>query len=162
GYSDDRGLRLEEAWRRGLGGALDVSYRELRGQERGGKYPSLIFSPMMVEDGRPLLISTLDLGSLVRTPEEADARKGFPAVESFKPWPEHGWDRQTGTAARLSATFPYLSPAVTIPTLPPRRLVDAGYYDNYGMDIALGWVGRASDPDVEKKPWVLTNYTSRV
>ncbi|HKO90053.1 MAG TPA: hypothetical protein VJU61_02810, partial [Polyangiaceae bacterium] len=39
------------------------------------------------------------------------------------------------TAARLSAAFPYVSPAAVLPTQPRRRVVDAGYYDNYGVSI---------------------------
>jgi len=37
------------------------------------------------------------------------------------------------TAARMNAAFPVISPAVDLPTRPPRRVVDAGYFDNYGM-----------------------------
>jgi len=39
----------------------------------------------------------------------------------------------------MNATFPYASPAVSLPTAPPRRVVDAGYYDNYGVDLAAVW-----------------------
>ncbi|HUR52520.1 MAG TPA: hypothetical protein VMZ71_00175, partial [Gemmataceae bacterium] len=45
-----------------------------------------------------------------------------------------------GTAARMSATFPVISPAVSLPTTPPRRVVDAGYYDNYGLNLAALWI----------------------
>jgi hypothetical protein len=173
GYSDDRGRRLEDAWSRGLlptrvdgsrkFGALDLEFRKLRDQERTGKYPSLVFSPMMVEDGRPLLISALDLGDLVRTPDgtcdPVDPLRPFRALEFFKLFPERGWDLSLATAVRLSATFPYLSPAATLPTLPPRRLVDAGYYDNYGMDVALGWIEQGSHPRHHR---FLGNYTDRV
>jgi hypothetical protein len=44
------------------------------------------------------------------------------------------------TAARMSATFPFVSPAVNLPTDPPLRVVDAGYYDNYGVTVAASWI----------------------
>src|SRR5207237_1342303 len=47
---------------------------------------------------------------------------------------------QVGTAARMSASFPYISPAVPLPTRPRRRVVDAGYYDNYGVSLAAAWL----------------------
>ena len=43
------------------------------------------------------------------------------------------------TAVRMNASFPYISPAVSLPVLPKRRVVDAGYYDNYGVNLALTW-----------------------
>jgi hypothetical protein len=33
----------------------------------------------------------------------------------------------------------FASPAVNLPTNPPRRVVDAGYYDNYGIQLATAW-----------------------
>src|SRR5262249_46672717 len=60
--------------------------------------------------------------------------------------------------------FPFLSPATSIPTLPPRRLVDAGYYDNYGLDVALGYVERGSEKPLDEAigPTHLLNYTDDV
>ncbi len=40
----------------------------------------------------------------------------------------------------MNASFPYVSPAVNLPSVPPLRVVDAGYYDNYGVDIAAAWL----------------------
>ena len=39
----------------------------------------------------------------------------------------------------MNASFPYISPAVSLPVDPPRRVVDAGYYDNYGVNLAAAW-----------------------
>jgi hypothetical protein len=40
----------------------------------------------------------------------------------------------------MNASFPYVTPAGALPTRPRRRVVDAGYYDNYGGDLAAGWL----------------------
>jgi hypothetical protein len=116
---------------------------------------------MLVEDGRPLLISTLNLWKMTVGNPYVDptlAKKNdnpnalefladpSPAVEFFKLFPDdNGWSLRLGTAARMSASFPYLSPAATLPTVPPRRIVDAGYLDNYGMAVGLGWLNEYSD-----------------
>ncbi len=157
GYSNDRGRRLERSWEKELPKGWKIDFEQMRKEEKDGGLPSLIFSPMLVEDGRPLLISTLNLKKLsngryyVSTLPEKKAEDGkpsepmpadpTPAVEFFKLFPgESGWSLRLGTAARLSASFPFLSPAATLPTVPPRRIVDAGYLDNYGMAVALGWL----------------------
>ncbi|MBP3957864.1 hypothetical protein J8F10_21635 [Gemmata sp. G18] len=172
GYADDRGARLESAWRRSLSksddkaaldGSLERTFAELRQQEQEHLLPSMVFTPMMIEDGRPLVISTLDLTEVTRTSLKTDPLRPYRALEFFKLFPEHGWSLKLSTAVRLNASFPWLSPGVSLPTLPPRRLVDAGYYDNYGMDTALAWIGRGWDADPTKPtPRPLTEYASRV
>ena len=62
---------------------------------------------------------------------------------------------QVGTAARMSASFPFVLPAVELPTEPPLRVVDAGYYDNYGVGIASAWLAA-------NLPWVKENCSGVV
>ena len=54
----------------------------------------------------------------------------------------------------MSASFPWISPAVSLPTIPPRRVVDAGYYDNYGINLASQWL-------LKQRSW-LREHTSGV
>ncbi|AWM40703.1 hypothetical protein GobsT_07650 [Gemmata obscuriglobus] len=98
--------------------------------------PSLIFSLMLVEDARRLLISNLDLAPLCQTDGPDGKIASFGAVEFYNLFPETRATFSVATAARMNASFPFVSPAVTPPTNPGRRVVDAGYYDNYGIDIA--------------------------
>src|SRR5205823_5102490 len=53
-------------------------------------------------------------------------------------------DVQIVTAARLSASFTYVSPAAR-PDLdgPQFHVVDGGYYDNYGMTTLMQWLQQA-------------------
>jgi predicted acylesterase/phospholipase RssA len=143
-YKDyDRGQALESALIETMGHLRTPLY-DLRQYERTGWCPSLLFSPMMIEDGRQLLISNLDLQKIVHNegafeanqPRELLSREG---VEFFRLFPE-ATKFQVATAARMSASFPYVFPAVPLPTDPRRRIVDAGYYDNYGVSLAVSWV----------------------
>ena len=61
-------------------------------------------------------------------------------MEFFKLFPDAHDKFEIGTAARMSATFPVISPAVSLPTVPAHRVVDAGYFDNYGVDLAVMWL----------------------
>jgi hypothetical protein len=140
----DRGQALERAWGANLHGALERPLTALRDGEREGWRPSLIFAPMLVESGRRLLVSNLDLLGLFATRCADLARDGDPTLQS---WTACEFYRLFGdapltvaTAARMSASFPYFSPAVALPTEPRRRVVDAGYYDNYGVGLAVEWL----------------------
>lgn len=152
--SYDRGLALESSWDRNLAGALQKKFSETIEPERRGAIPSLIFAPMMVEDGRRLLISNLDLGFLSENrgastdDHKRESGSGDPIYNSlysrshveFFRFTDHARTLTLGTAARLSATFPLVSPAVTLPFSPRRRAVDAGYYDNYGVNLCMSWL----------------------
>ncbi len=175
----DRGKTLEQTWIRRTGGErhspLARTLQSYAIDERLGWRPSMVYTPMMVEDGRRLLVSNLDLafatrnvGGLLIEPssrkidrpafQEADLDQSIheeddvfslSAVEFFRLFPEAHNFRVT-TGVRMSASFPWVSPAVSLPTLPPRRVVDAGYYDNYGVNIAALWLAKM-------RPWIKAN-----
>ncbi len=146
----DRGIVLENQWP-----ALDVTFLELSQGEREGWRPSLIVSPMIVETGRRLLISNLNLHNLTETTAEmlhkVSRHPGEPrsalaarlysrsAAEFFQVFPDSIDTFKLRTAVRMNASFPYISPAVSLPIEPPRRVVDAGYFDDYGVDLAATW-----------------------
>lgn len=173
---ENRGDVLEEAWVKSTPG-LGMRFRELKPLEDAGLIPSIVFSPMLVEDGRRLLISNLSLADLTdlpgraliredrktlrdqfmeeqapRTDEPDDYDLEYPdvasvsAVEFFRLFGEEGRsDLRLASAARMSATFPYVTSSVTLPTDPPRHVVDAGYYDNYGVNLAAAWIASHRD-----------------
>ena len=138
--SADRGRALEQQWQ-----TLDVTFEQLRAEEEAGRRPSLILSPMIAETGQPLLISNLDLTGIT----DAGTRQ---TVDLFVESPETARQLKLSTAVRMSATFPVLSPSVSLPTIPPLHVLDAGYFDDYGISIALGYL---KQPDVID--WIAAN-----
>ena len=170
--TSDRGRTLERTWIRWTGGPTSPLGRPLQSyaaDERMGWRPSIVYTPMMVEDGRRLLISNLDLafatrnvGGLLIEPSsrkierptiqggdfdlsihEEDDVFSLSAVEFFRLFPD-AHDFRVTTAIRMSASFPWVSPAINLPTLPPRRVVDAAYYDNYGVNLSALWMSKMS------------------
>jgi hypothetical protein len=125
----DRGRALDDALKEGLNGQLEKTFDGLLEGERHGWRPSLVISPMLVEDGRQLLISNLDLAQVADNLGPILGSEGMllsrEAVEFFRIFPAA---RQftVATAARMNATFPFVMPAIPVPTVPPRRVVDAG------------------------------------
>jgi hypothetical protein len=144
----DRGQAIEDAWIKNTKQVLATEFRSLRNDERTGKIPSLIFSPMLVEDGRRLLISNLDLSRLlIRNSgpligSQTEKSYSISSMEFYRVFFPIGEQLKLSTAARMSATFPYVSPAGELPSTPARHLVDAGYYDNYGVNITALWLVR--------------------
>lgn len=145
----DRGVVLDQQW-----STLEQPVSTLYDGEQAGWRPSLIVSPMLIETGERLLISNLDLSaiaepkSVTRTPYLRSAR------QLFRMFPESQPTFRLSTAIRMNATFPYASPAVSLPTNPPLRVVDAGYYDNYGVNLAAAWA-------YQNRYWLMA-YTSGV
>jgi hypothetical protein len=141
----DRGRALEESWEEHTNGRLAMPFRELLRGEKEGWLPSLVYSPMLVEDGRRVLVSNLELGQIVeslgpRASCSAPCAQSISAIQLFA-CAGVGIDTiKLSTVARLSATFPWVTSAALLTTTPDRRVVDAGYYDNYGVDIATAWI----------------------
>jgi len=136
--SNDRGRVLEDTWEQNIGRDCPAAgkpmagpFRDLAVGEREGWRPSMIVSPMIVEVSAPMLISNLDLGDLNRD-EFFKKFADEPVVDADQ--------LKLSTAVRMNATFPLVTPGVCLPTEPPLRLVDAGYYDNYGVNTAAAWL----------------------
>ena len=132
--AEDRGTVLDRQWTR-----MDRPLAGLGQAEKEGRCPSLIISPMIVESGRRMLISNLDLEHLAEIWSDSGRFFSRSAIQFFRLFPSARPEFKLSTAVRMSATFPYASPAVNLPTKPPRRLVDAGYYDNYGVNLSANW-----------------------
>ena len=156
--TDDRGIRLEDDWK-----DLAIPFRDLSGDEEAGRIPSMILSPLMIEDGRRLLISNLDLGALIGSAGSEMVANGAPgaarlyslsALEFYRLFPEATRFR-LNTGVRMNASFPYVSPSVSLPTDPTRRVFDAGGYDNYGIQVSAAWIRKNFD-------WLLANTSGVV
>jgi hypothetical protein len=156
---DDRGVALEHAWVR-ASDALARPLVDLAAGEREGWLPSLIFSPIIVENGRRVLVSNLDLHALTSTDDPwpyAETAIGpgesLPAFELFALYPD-AKHFSVATAARLSASFPYVSPFPRLPVAgDPVHVADAGIYDNFGVDLASRWIAANAG-------WLMANVES--
>jgi hypothetical protein len=146
----DRGRKLDAQWR-----TLGTSFTEFYEQERAGTVPSIILAPMLVETGALALFSNLDLQRIrLRSvlPPRRPGDENKASVSVFRHFDGAHSSVSLATAVRLNATFPYVSPAISLPTWPERRPVDAGYYDNYGVDLLTAYL---EDPKVFD--WVTAN-----
>jgi len=134
----DRGRALEAALTRELPNRKDHLFSPLSDWREGvleGWRPAVVFNATVVESGERFLLGTTDLS----------AAPGRTSLRDTKEFPQFaGRDISLVTAARLSATFPYVSPAAR-PDIAGKQIhaVDGGYTDNYGMATLLAWLDEA-------------------
>ena len=151
--SVDRGRLLEEEWAR-VAAATVVSedvgarpppmlgkraFRTLNSSIRDGSVPAPIFGATIMETGQRLMITPITFAP--PGPARASTLQEFLfRTESGVTQP----DLDLWTAARLSATFTYVSPPARswLDACPSQRkhLIDGGYYDEYGVTSALDWL----------------------
>lgn len=135
-YAKDRGYAFEQELIENLDGAFDRTLGSYKKYEQSGTVPTFIFTPTIINDGRRLLISSQQM-SFLQSNFRLDQRVGMnPQVENIeylkyfkKNNPE---DLAFTSVLRMSATFPYIMPMVTMPTKPGMQIMDAGIRDNYG------------------------------
>jgi hypothetical protein len=134
----DRGSVLEDAWKREARlkasapstAALLSSWRHNIAERR---CPGLLYNAMGAETGEPLVYSTMELP---------------PPLQNFDFYRRYATrDVPVTTAARLSAGFPYVSPASRADYDESigryLHVVDGGYYDNYGVNTLVAWLHAA-------------------
>lgn len=141
----DRGWSLEAAWRR-AGMDPDASLLSWRREAAAGLRPTTIFNATLTETGQRLMIALHD----VRPSPREDGASAQSWLRLYR-----GWDLRIATAARLSATFPYVAPVARpawsggcelTPSLAPGdryHVADGGYYDNDGVASALDFLDAA-------------------
>ncbi|WP_424929623.1 hypothetical protein [Amaricoccus tamworthensis] len=146
----DRGRVLDQQWT-----TLCRPFRDIVAKEREGIATSIILSPMLVETGSVALFSNLNLKDIRRRglrPDAPASDVNKTSVEIFDVFRGAHNGVTLATATRLNATFPYISPAISLPIKPGRRPVDAGYYDNYGVDQLTSYLEEDSIAD-----WITEN-----
>lgn len=141
-YLKDRGYVFEENLNNNLGGVFNKKLSDYRKPEAEARIPMMLMSPVIANDGRKLYISPqsmsfMNLAKDVSTNEEHKiSGVGFNRLfESL------GADSLSFlTALRMSASFPYITPTVSLPSTPSIEIMDAGIADNYGVGDATRFV----------------------
>ncbi len=170
----DRGLALERSWRDNTKEifksdpdavkGLEGYFSDWREQAREGKRPAVIFNSTTVETGSRAIFSTTDIerpddGSSQSLPCDHGHKILFRGWDSFyRVFPKK--DIKVTAAARLSASFPFVSPTANMKggnpeTLEGRHFVDGGYHENYGVASLLDWLDEGLCLGPAKPPKIL-------
>jgi len=138
----DRGWSLENAWTWRGNGKETPTMRQWRTDVVNGTRPAVIFNATVSENGNRFLISSTDTTS-------AGTKRFFELYPTA--------DIDVATAARLSATFPYVTPLARASNQPASagfHIGDGGYYDNSGLLSVVEWLQEAA-PQLEHHEVVL-------
>ncbi|MFZ1686464.1 MAG: patatin-like phospholipase family protein [Flavobacteriales bacterium] len=149
-YTKDRGYAFEQRLNELTHGRLDIRMEDMAQAEASAAVPLLVVGPTVINDGRRLLISSSPIAFLTdNAPGSTVHSSPLPETIEFSRFFE---DQDAGrmkltSALRMSSTFPYITPAVTLPSEPPMRVMDAGIRENFGYRTTFellrdmrGWI----------------------
>ena len=142
-YPYDRGHAFEEQLHVNTQYVLDKKLIAYCEPERMARIPMLIVRATIANDGRRIYFSPQPLSYMIDAMPKTGLCGFFqPLGIDFRSFfKEQGADNLSFmTALRMNATFPYILPAVQLPSKPPIYAVDAGNFDNYGMVDAVKFI----------------------
>ncbi len=143
-YSYDRAMAFESDLNENTGQRLNKPLRYYRSYEKQGIIPNLILTPSVVNDARRIMISSLGLSFLMDSaspaPETNHVQENIDLHLLLKK--QHSEKLRLSSALRMNASFPYVLPMTSLPTVPEIQLMDAGARDNFGTKITVQWLMR--------------------
>ncbi len=142
-YVKDRGYAFEEKLDENTGNVFNKRLRDYQIPEATDSIPMMFITPTIVNDGRKLLIS----------PQGCSFMTNFSVSPNltFSPIPQeveftnlfHKQDADNllfTSALRMNASFPYITPIVSLPSDPPIEVMDAGLLDNFGLEESIKFI----------------------
>lgn len=142
-YTLDRGYAFEQRLDSLTHNRLNIRLGDMAGPEKRSETPLLVISPTSINDGRRLIISTQPVAFLtnIKPQYPVHAATEPESIEFQRLFKEHDpANLKLMSALRMSASFPYISPLVTLPSEPKMRVMDAGARDNYGYRTTLSFL----------------------
>lgn len=141
-YNIDRGYTFEQNLNKNLDYVLNKKISDYQKLETQAKVPTLIMSPTIANDGRKLYISSQPISFMAVSAdiqEDPNQRiRGVDFQALFKA--NSAQDLSFLSALRMSASFPYITPNISLPTDPRVEIMDAGISDNFGLSDALKFI----------------------
>lgn len=142
-YLKDRGYAFERQLLINTNHVLNKRLKDYVIPEKNAEIPAMIFSPTISNDGRRLLISTQPISYLSNNvPSNNTLNSPIAENVEFTRLFKHqdAMNLRFTSAIRMSATFPYIMPSVTLPTSPQINVLDAGVRDNYGAITTFKYI----------------------
>jgi len=135
-YIKDRAWAWEGQLNENTNGILNKRLRDYEKAEKEARIPMVVISPTIINDGRALHIAAQPMSYLLH--ENSSVKSGIQpvanGVEFRRFFKEQNADNIKLTSAlRMNSAFPYIMPAVSLPSAPAIEVMDAGIRDNYGV-----------------------------
>jgi hypothetical protein len=139
-FAKDRAYAFERQLSENTGFVLNKSLSSYKEPEAAGLIPMMIFTPTVVNDGRRLLISPQGMSYMTYHTNDSNFvfDNTIDEVEFGKLFAGQNAENIRFTSVlRMNATFPYILPAVSLPSEPIIHVMDAGIRDNTGLKTSL-------------------------
>lgn len=140
-YVKDRAYAFEKQFNENTDHLLKSKLIDYQLAEQKARVPMFILSPIVVNDGRRIYISANPVSYLCNK-EAGEKAFSYQAVEDgidfYHFFGEENAENLSFTSAlRMNATFPYILPDVSLPTVPVIEVMDAGVRDNFGLSTLI-------------------------
>ncbi len=174
----DRGFAFENQLNANTKGFLDKPLIDYKKPEFDAQIPLLPVTALVTNDGRKLIISPHSmsyLGSSLFGKTGLQEKKQ--SIDFMRFYTDHDpGNLRFLSALRMSATFPFITPNVQLPSVPVMETMDIGLSDNFGIQDALrfmyvfqDWISKntsgvvlVSIRDSDKNPEIPTTELPRI
>jgi len=180
GYSHlkDRGFAFENQLNANTKGILNKPLVDYKKPEFEAQIPLLPVTALVTNDGRKLVISPHSmsyLGSSLFGKTGLQEKKQ--SIDFMRFYTDHDpGNLRFLSALRMSATFPFITPNVQLPSVPVMETMDIGLSDNFGIQDALrfmyvfqDWISKNTSGvvlvtirDSDKNPEIPTTELPRI
>lgn len=155
-YTKDRGYAFEQQLHENTENVLDKTLSYYQKYEQLSIIPTMIFSPTIVNDGRRLLVCSQSLAFMSHASGPENLTRSYENLDFQTFFKNNAPDSlRFSSVMRMSATFPFVLPMVTMPTMPEMQLMDAGIRDNYGGKVMMEYL-------YEMQDWIAENTSGVV
>ena len=145
-YRRDRGYALEEQVNQCTDAILDKPLKDYQIPELKSMIPMLLLTPTIINDRRKLFISPHQVAYMGTTltkekfTEESECGKvrGVDFMRFFRG--QGAPNLRFLSALRMTATYPYVLPSITLPSDPAIEVADGGIFDNFGITDAVQFI----------------------
>lgn len=142
-YTKDRGFAFEQQLNFNTGFVMDKKLTDYGLLESQAEIPLIIFGPTIMNDGRKLYISahhTAFMNTMTHSSIGVD-EPIVDAVDFMRFFENQGANNLKYTSAlRMNASFPYITPSISLPSDPAIKVMDAGVTDNFGLTDAVRFI----------------------
>jgi hypothetical protein len=147
-YIRDRALIFEMLLHQNLDSAFYHPLSFYEPFETESQIPTVVLAPTIVNDGRRMIISASSVSFLTNNFRSTRLNYiGAPESIEFKTFfkNQNAENVAFSSALRMSATFPYVLPNVSLPSDPTIEVMDAGVRDNFGLLNNLNYIFHLKD-----------------
>ena len=150
-YKKDRGFTFEHQLNINTNYVLDKRLSDYSVPEHTGQIPIMLLSPTISNDSRRLLISSQPMSYMCCPVNSSFYEGAIEDVEFTKLFKNHdAFNLKFTSAIRMNATFPYILPSASLPTIPEITVMDAGIRDNIGTKSSINYINAF-------EPWIKEN-----